>query len=92
LPELQQAAIEARYDGLLAQCQQPTFLTSGEYLREMGGKEVLDALAHHLRGLGASTKINLADELLKSLARIYRPNTLFVPDDFAELAAILATH
>jgi hypothetical protein len=95
LPELQSAAVTSRYNALLAQCQAPTFLTSREYLREMGGKELLAALAQHLYGLGAPGRLNsnaIADQLLTTLGRVYKPNALFQPDDFAELATVLAQY
>jgi hypothetical protein len=59
----------------------------------MGGHELLAALSRHLHSLGAGARLNqqvLSDELLRVLDRIYQPNILFQPDDFAELAAILA--
>jgi hypothetical protein len=59
----------------------------------MGGKELLAALSRHLHALGApgpSVKRDvLADGLLRLLEPIYRPNAIFQPDDFAELAAVL---
>ena len=93
LPPLEGAAITARYNALLAQYQQPAFLTSGDYLRDMGGHELLAALSRHLHDLGAGARFSqqfLSDELLRLLDQMYSPNTLFQPDDFAELAAILA--
>jgi hypothetical protein len=92
---LQGAAITARYDALVAQCQQPVFLTSGDYLRDMGGHELLAALSRHLHNLGAGSRFSqqiLSDELLRLLDQMYHPNTLFQPDDFAELAGILTQY
>ena len=92
LPDLQPAAITARYDAHLAQVQNPVFLTSGNYLIEMKGKDLLAALSRHLVGLGAPALLNqatVADELLRMLERIYQPNLVYQPDDFAELADIL---
>jgi hypothetical protein len=51
-PSVQPGAIAARYQVLLAQFQMPAFLTSGEFLLEMGGHELMAALAAHLRMLG----------------------------------------
>jgi hypothetical protein len=95
LPDLQGASITARYHALVSQYQSPAFLSSGEYLRDMGGHELLAALCRHLRGLGAGARFHsqfLSDELLRLLVPMYQPNTLFQPDDFAELAAILAQY
>lgn len=95
LPHLQPAAIAARYHALLAQFQDPVFLASGTYLIDMGGHELLAALSRHLHNLGAPGRLNqgaLADELLRVLERIYQPGVIYQPDDFAELAIILAQH
>lgn len=96
LSDLQPAEIATRYGFHLAQCQNPTFLTSGEFLLEMGGSELLAALARHLHSLHAPSSLNnqgaLADELLRVLGRMYHPNTLFHPDDFADLAQALRNH
>lgn len=95
LHPLQGNAITARYNGLVGQYQQSAFLSSGDYLRDMGGHELLAALSRHLHSLGAGARLNqqvLSDELLRVLDRIYQPNILFQPDDFAGLAAILAQY
>ncbi|MBI1918952.1 MAG: hypothetical protein HYS12_30040 [Planctomycetes bacterium] len=95
LPDLQAAAIAVRYGILLVGFQVPAFLTSGDYLIDIGGHELLAALARHLHNLGASGALNqsaLANELLRVLARIYQPSTIYQPDDFAELGAILAQY
>ncbi len=82
----------ARYHAHLAQLQKPAFLTSGEYLSDMKGKDLLAALSRHLVRLGAPAALNrdaLANELLRVLDQTYQPNSLYQPDDFDELAAIL---
>ena len=92
LPELQPAAIAARYQVLLAQFLLPPFLNSGEFLNDMGGHELMAALAAHLRGLGAPpgfTNSFLEEELLRVLIPIYQPGAIYQPDDFQELATIL---
>jgi hypothetical protein len=93
LPDLQPTAVAARYAALLTMFQNPAFLSSDEYLSDMAGKELLAALSRHLHSLGApGPSINrnvLADELLRVLVQIYQPNSIYQPDDFAELAAIL---
>ncbi len=94
LPEFESTAIDSRYGSLLAQFQDPGFLASGDYLIDLAGKELLSALCDHLNGPGVPSGLNqkfVADELLRHLARIYQPNVLYNPDDFAELAKILAT-
>ena len=95
LQPLQDNAITARYSGLVGQYQQSAFFSSGDYLRDMGGHELLAALSRHLHSLGAGARLNqqvLSDELLRALDRIYLPNILFQPDDFAELGAILGQY
>ncbi len=92
LPPLQSAEITARYHVLVTHYQQRAFLTSGDHLREIGGHELIAALSRHLHNLGAGARFRtqfLSDELLRLLEPIYRPNILFQPDDFDELAAIL---
>lgn len=95
VPALQANAIAARYQVLLAQYQAPVFLTSGDFLLDMGGHELMAALVAYLRGLGAPpgfTDRFLESELLGALVPIYQPGAIFQPDDFQELASILAQH
>ncbi len=95
LPAFQPAAIAARYQTLLAQFQAPNFLTGGDFLIDMGGHELMAALAAHLRGLGAPpgfTDSFLEEELLRVLTPIYQPGAIYQPDDFQELAAILGQY
>lgn len=95
LPILQGAEITMRYDATVAQFQQPAFLTSGDYLRDMGGHELVGALSRHLHNLGSGNRFTqgfLSDELLRLLNQLYRPRTFFQPDDFDELAAILSRY
>jgi hypothetical protein len=92
---LQSAAIAARYQVLLADFQAPGFLTSGDFLMDIGGHELMTALAAHLRGLGAPigfTDRFLEDELLRVLITIYQPGVIYNPDDFQELATVLAQY
>lgn len=87
--------IAARYQVLLAQFQNPPFLAAGDYLFDLGGHELLQSLAFELRRLGgppALTEQYLGTELLAALGRVYQPNTLFQPDDFAALGTILAQY
>jgi hypothetical protein len=84
--------VAARYHALLAQFHNPTFFQGGDYLIDMAGEKLLAALSRQLVGFGAPAKLDqdeLADDLLRVLARVYQPSTLYQPDDFADLAAIL---
>jgi hypothetical protein len=95
LAELQQVGVAARYAALVAQYQVPGFLTSGDYLIDIGGKELLRALLRHLRVLGAPARLrreDLEDQLVQAAERVYQPNALYHPDDFAQLATILAQY
>jgi len=95
LPEFQPAAIANRYQTLLAQFQAPAFLTSGDFLIDMGGHELMAALAAHLRGIGAPpgfTRSFLEEELLRVLTPIYQPGAIYQPDAFQELAVILGQY
>jgi len=95
VPEFQPAAIANRYQVLLANFQAQAFLTSGDFLLDMGGHELMAALAAHLRGIGAPhgfTDSFLEEELLRVLAPIYQPGAIYQPDDFQELATILGQY
>jgi hypothetical protein len=95
LAELQQVGVASRYAALVAQYQAPTFLTFGHYLNDIGGKELLLALYHYLRALGAPAALTrevLEDQLVRAAERVYQPNALYQPDDFAQLATILARY
>jgi hypothetical protein len=95
LSEFQPATIANRYQDLLAQFQAPAFRTSGDFLIDMGGHELMAALAAHLRGVGAPPGFSdsfLQEELLRVLTAIYHPGAIYRPDDFQELAAILGQY
>ena len=92
LPDFEPAAIGTRYKTLRAQFQAPDFLTSGQFLIDMGGHELMAALAARLRGIGAPSAFTssfLEEELLRVLTQIYQPGAIYQPDDFQELATIL---
>jgi hypothetical protein len=79
LPAFQPAAIATRYQTLLAQFQAPAFLTSGDFLIDMGGHELMAALAAHLSRAGAPpgfTESFLEEELLRVLTRMAVPEAL----------------
>lgn len=95
LPEFQPATIANRYQTLLAQFQAPGFLSSGDFLMDLGGHELTAALAAHLRGIGAPpgfTDLFLQEELLRVLTPIYQPGAIYQRDDFREIAVILGEY
>lgn len=88
LPAFQPQAFERRYDAILSELRLPAFFQNGDYLIDLGGKEILQSLERHLHNLGAqrlSTEL-LENELLAAIGRSYRPGTLFQPDEFQLLA------
>jgi hypothetical protein len=93
LPDFSPPTVAARFATLLGDFRKPTFLTSGDYLRDLDGHGLLSALNEHLHGLGATlSDDDLADVLARAAERIYRPDAIYQPDDFRQLAAILAQH
>lgn len=79
--------IEADYDHLLAEVNKPEFLRE-QFLIDMGGYELMDALLYHVKqniGVARLTYAVFTDELIKALDALYQPG-FFVPDDFSELA------
>jgi hypothetical protein len=95
LPDFQPAEIANRYQALLAHFQGAAFVSSGVFLHDMGGHELMAALVTHLRGIGAPpgfTASFLEEEFLRVLAPIYQPGVIYQPDDFQELAAILGQY
>jgi hypothetical protein len=94
-PAFQHAAISARYRAILAQFQAPGFFTAGDFLIDMGGHELMAALAAQLRALGAPpgfTDSFLGEELLRILTSVYAPGAMYQPDDFQDLATILGQY
>jgi hypothetical protein len=87
LPQLRPDSIRARYDDLLAGATDPSFILSGDFLLDMGGKELLSAVTQYVRALGATalSSEDFQEELVVAVAREYREG-LFEPDDFAHLA------
>lgn len=85
---LEALEIQARYDALLAALQAAAFISSGAYLSDIGGTELLGALHAHLHTAGAArlSREDLENELVEALARTYRPNSVFYPDEFQMLA------
>jgi len=84
-------AIAEKYDNVLSQVTQPDFLSSGQFLLDLGGHELMSALRAHVNQAGVSSLSfsDWEDELLKALDRSYTPG-FFEPDDFAQLADHLA--
>jgi hypothetical protein len=85
-----------RFDTILARIKAPQFLQSKDFLEEMGGHELLSqvlAHIHSIRGQRLSTgetfnTERFENELVNAITSEYRPG-MFIPDDFAELAARL---
>ena len=92
---LDPANIAARYATLLTQCQASLFLPPGDFLVEMGGHELMSALANHLQATGMPPGFSssiLESELLRVLGKTYEPGITYQPDDFQDLATILAQY
>lgn len=94
LPAFQHHLIAIRFSSLLAQFQLPAFLSGGDFVRDMGGHELVRALESRLRLFGAPPQTDqaVADDLLESLDKVYTPGITFQPDDFQQLATILAQY
>lgn len=90
LPDLAPATIDQQFDAIFARIGDPHFLTSGEYLEEMGGHELMSALVEHIHSLGGIqiAAAELEEVLLQAFGNVYQSG-LFHPDDFAALATIL---
>ncbi|MEA3308150.1 MAG: hypothetical protein U9Q70_01380 [Chloroflexota bacterium] len=81
------AAIEYHYDEAWERISAPHFLSSGRFIEEMGGHELLSALGKDIneRGVSHLSIPDLGDELLKALDELYC-DAFFAPNDFAQLA------
>jgi hypothetical protein len=82
-----ESAIAQAYDGVLAKVTQPDFFSSGQFLLDLGGHELMLALCAQIKQMGVPRLSNsdLETELINALDRLYAPG-FFVPDDFDELA------
>jgi len=80
-------SIVETYDGVLSQVIHPDFLTSGRFLLDMGGHELMSSLCVHIHQAGVTrlSRSDLETEFLNALDRLYEPG-FFDPDDFAQLA------
>jgi len=80
-------AIEHSYDEIWERISAPHFLSSGRFIEEMGGHELLSALGEYIneRGVSHLSVSDLGDELLRALDKLYC-DTFFAPNDFAQLA------
>lgn len=88
--EFDDAHVDRLYDTNLKTAQSSDFWTSGRYLEDMGGHELMSALLEHLNMSGVSiSRDDLETELLQALDQIYAPG-FYSPDDFAELSNRLA--
>lgn len=84
---LDELNIAKMYEANLSKVTHSDFLTSGRFLQDVGGKELMSALCSYVNQIGVPglSRSLLEEELLKALDRLYRPG-LFEPDDFAQLA------
>jgi hypothetical protein len=82
-----ESAVAQAYDSFLTQITQPDFFSSGQFLLDLGGHELMSALCAYINRTGVPRLSNsdLETELINALDRLYAPD-FFVPDDFAELA------
>ncbi len=81
------AAIETRYDAVLADLRRPEFSRPDSFLFDMAGKRLLKTLYQHLRANGAPLAYeNFEDDLVEALMRTYQPDATFQPDEFKMLA------
>lgn len=79
-------AIRKEYDRILAEISSVEFFSTGQYLVDLSGHDLMSTLIHHINILQCPLSlIDFEDQLLKSLDQQYTPN-FFVPDEFAELA------
>jgi hypothetical protein len=79
----EEPSVTALYDELLAEISQPDFYSSGRYLVDMAGKELMSALSQQV--VPRLSRSDLHTELITALERRYAPG-FFTPDDFSELA------
>ncbi|MCU0645908.1 MAG: hypothetical protein MUC94_16815, partial [bacterium] len=86
LKEFNVRPLEQLFDQKLACVQSPAYWSSGKYLTEMGGHELMKALLNFLNNHQFPISLtDLEDELLNALNQIYIPG-FFAPDDFQILA------
>lgn len=79
----EKTSVSAMYDERLAGISQSDFYSSGRYLADMAGKELMSALNQQIAP--KLSRSDLHTELINALERRYAPG-FFVPDDFSELA------
>lgn len=77
--------IRREYDRVFAEVSSPEFFSTGTYLADLGGHELMSALLDYINQLQCPLSLSdFEDQLLISLAQQYVPN-FFVPDEFSEL-------
>lgn len=85
-PELSDERITLRYDAALALVTAPGFLTSGRFLLDLGGHELMGGVA---RELGLEQR-KLAERLLTELAHRHALDaSILIPDDVTRLQGIV---
>lgn len=93
-PKLSSGTVTELYNRILADVSAPQYLTSGDYLLDLPGKELLEDLARHIYTQGIqpqrsqSLRELLEERLIGALGRVYEPG-FFDPDDFGNLASRL---
>lgn len=87
MPELTASEVESFYDQKLGELQLPSFFTSGQYLCNLRGKELLGAVYEAVKAAGfpIMKKADFQEKLIQALSRQYSQG-YFLPDDFDELA------
>jgi hypothetical protein len=87
IAEFDAPEIENFYDQKLDEIRQPSFLTSGQYLRDLRGKELLGTLYERVKTMGFAKmkKADFQEKLIQALGQEYSYG-YFDPDDFDELA------
>jgi hypothetical protein len=91
--EFQVAAITARWAAIEHSVQAATFLTTGEYRRDLKGKRLLNLFWKYLWNTChyPATEDDLANDLIATTRRMYRTTPDRTFDDFDQLAARLRT-
>ncbi|MHC5539565.1 hypothetical protein ACYOEI_15210 [Singulisphaera rosea] len=86
-PEFQVAEITDRWAGIEQTIQAPAFLTSGEYLRDLKGKRLLDLFWNYLHNTCQypATKDDLANDLIATTRRDYHTSPAHSFADFDSL-------
>ncbi len=78
--------IRNEYDRIFAEVSSLRFFSTGRYLIDLSGHELMSALLHHINQQHLPLSLtDFEDQLLDSLVFEYAPD-FFIPDEFSELA------